>query len=132
MLLHMFNLTVHNKYFCAKLHWINHQTLTTILYFQKVSSKQFKMGMWWEIVPTFGICMVLAAGPVWLQRGLNKAMFGTCTAKNLMYVEDYHLYMRDRSKADAGPMSISRRYYNKNTGVGEGNVYYTHGLEKYD
>jgi hypothetical protein len=90
------------------------------------------MGMWWEIVPVFGICMGLAALPVWLQHGLQKVVYGNMYNRNLTRFHDFALYQRDRDKSDPSLLSLSKRYYNKGTGSGEGNIHKTHGLEKYE
>ena len=90
------------------------------------------MGMWWEIVPVFGLCMGLAALPVWLQLGAQKVAYGNKYNRNLMTWHNLSLYQRDRDKSDPSLLSLSRRYYNKGTGSGEGNIHKTWGLEKYE
>ena len=88
------------------------------------------MGMWWEIVPVFGICVGLAWAPVWLTSAVHKIAFGTMFKRNLDTSHSWYLYQRDRDHAPSH--ILSRRYYNKGSGVGEGFVYKTYGLEKYE
>ena len=88
--------------------------------------------MWWEIVPVFGICVGLCAAPHWLQRGFHKLMYGTQYNRNVMMSHEWYLYQRDRDHSPPSLLSLSRRFYNKNTGVGEGRVHKSYGLEKYD
>ena len=90
------------------------------------------MGMWWEIVPVFGICVGLAALPVCLQAGLHKLVYGNMYNRDLRQFHNFSLYQRDRDKSDPSLLSLSKRYYNKGTGSGEGNIHKTHGLEKYE
>ena len=89
------------------------------------------MGMWWEIVPVFALCTGLAWLPVWLISGTQKAVYGTQYGRNLQSFHHWGLYQRDRDHAPPSLLSTSRRFYNKNTGVGEGFVYKTYGLEAY-
>ena len=88
------------------------------------------MGMWWEIVPVFGICAALGYLPAWLSHGLHKISLGTMYARNLGGSHEFYMYQRDRSHAPSH--WLSRRYYNKGSGVGEGFVYKSYGLEKYE
>ena len=93
------------------------------------------MGMWWEIVPVFSICVSLSYLPNILVRGYNKLAFGTQYERALTNHHAWFLYQRDRDhSAPGGLLSKSRRYYNKDEGykVGSGNIYYSNGLEKYD
>ena len=88
------------------------------------------MGMWWEIVPVFSVCVGIGYLPHLLQTGLHKLVYGTRFARYLDHTHAWYGYQRDRMHAD--PHLLSSRYYNKGSGVGEGFVYKTHGLEKYE
>ena len=90
------------------------------------------MGMWWEIIPVFGICVGLAAAPHWLIRGVHKAVYGTQFNRDVKNSPEWYLYQRDRDHSPPSLLSVSRRYYNKNTGVGEGRVHKSFGLEAYE
>ena len=93
------------------------------------------MGMWWEIVPVFSVCVGLSFLPNVLVRGWNKLVYGTQYERALTGSHAWYLYQRDRDhSAPGGLLSKSRRYYNKDEGykVGSDNIYYSNGLEKYD
>lgn len=96
------------------------------------------MGMWWEIVPVFSLCVGLSFLPNILTRGYNKLCFGTQYERALTQHHAWYLYQRDRDhSAPGGPMSKSLRYYNcasagEGHKVGADNIYYSNGLEKYD
>ena len=90
------------------------------------------MGLWWEIVPVFGLCTGLAMLPHWLQRGVQKAAYGTQWNRDVKKLEDFYMYQRDRDHSPPSLLSTQRFYYNKNSGVGEGYIHKSYGLEKYD
>jgi len=90
------------------------------------------MGMWWEIVPVFSLCVGLAHLPGLLQRGYQKAVYGTQFNRAVAESHDWYLYQRDRDHAPPSLLSVSRRTYNAGTGVGEGYVQKSYGLEKYE
>ena len=90
------------------------------------------MGMWWEIVPVFSVCMGLCALPYWLTRGYNKVTNGTGFQRGVVDSNRWYLYQRDRDHSAHAGLSLSRRSYNKDDKVGSGNIFKSHGLEKYD